>query len=124
MRIDIKGSGFPLTASLISHAERRLRFALARRLDRIVRVAVLVGDNNGPRGGTDKFCRIRILLKHAPEVLIEETGVELYAVIDRAAERAGRSVAQRVDRLRANVRQTGLKPLRSLPSDASDVTEN
>ena len=124
MRIDIKGSGFPLTAALMDHTERRLRFALTRRDDRIVRVAVLVGDNNGPRGGTDKFCRIRILLKRAPEVLIEETGAELYAVINRAAERAGRSVAQRVDRVRANNRQTGLKPLRLPPSDAFDITEN
>ena len=123
MRIDIKGSDFPVTEALMNHAERRLRFALARRLDRIVRVAVLVGDDNGPRGGTDKFCRIRILLKRAPEVLIEDTGAELYAVINRAAERAGRSVAQRVDRLRTNVRQTGLKPPRSPQSDVFDVTE-
>ena len=123
MRIDIKGSGFPVTAALMGHAERRLRFALTRHCDRIVRVAVLVGDSNGPRGGTDKFCRIRILLQRAPEVLVEDNGAELYAVIDRAAERAGRNVAKRVDRLRANVRQTGLKPLRSPPSDASDVTE-
>lgn len=124
MRIDIKGSGFPVTAALMDHAERRLRFALTRHHDRIVRVALLVGDSNGPRGGTDKFCRIRILLKRAPEVLIEDTGTELYAVIDRAADRAGHNVAKRVDRLRANVRQPGLKPLHSPPSDASDVTKN
>lgn len=124
MRIDIKGSGFPVTAALVDHAERRLRFALTRHSDRIVRVAVLVGDSNGPRGGTDKFCRIRILLKHLPEVLIEDTGAELYAVIDRAAERAGRNVAKHADRLKTNVRQPVLKPLRSPPGDASDVTEN
>ncbi len=124
MRIDIKGSGFPVTTALMDHTERRLRFALSRRCDRIVRVAVLVGDTNGPRGGTDKFCRIRILLKRAPEVLIEDSGAELYAVIDRAVERAGRNVAKRVDRMRANVRPAGLKPLHSPPSGASDVTEN
>lgn len=124
MRMDIKSSGLTLTAALIEHAERRLRFALTRSHDRILRVAVLVGDSNGPRGGTDKFCRIRVLLKKAPEVLIEDTDAELYAAIDRAAERAGRNVTKRLDKLKASVRPTGLKPLSSLPGDASDTTEN
>jgi len=121
MRIDIKGSGFSLTTALRDHTERRLRFALTRNYDRIVRVAVLVGDSNGPRGGEDKFCRIQIHLKSAPQVLIEDIGAELYAVIDRAAERAGRNVARHVDRLKDNVRQTRRKPLRSPPGDVSDV---
>lgn len=121
MRIDIKGSGFSLTTALLDHTERRLRFALTRSSDRIVRVAVLVGDSNGPRGGEDKFCRIQIHLKHAPQVLIEDIGAELYAVIDRAAERAGRNVAKHVARLKDNVRQTRRKPLRPAPGDVSDV---
>lgn len=121
MRIDIRGSGFPLTAALIDHAERRLRFALIRHSDRIVRVAVLVGDNNGPRGGEDKFCRIQIHLKGMPEVLIEDIGAELYVVIDRATDRAGRNVAERVARLKASVRQTARRPLRPLPDDAPDL---
>ncbi len=124
MRIDIKGSGFSLTTALLDHTERRLRFALIRSSDRIVRVAVLVGDSNGPRGGEDKFCRIQVHLKRAPQVLIEDIGAELYAVIDRAAERAGRNVAKRVERLKDNVRQTRRKPLRSPPGDASDASND
>jgi putative sigma-54 modulation protein len=121
MRIDIKGSGFPITAALMDHTERRLRFALTRSSDRIVRVAVLVGDSNGPRGGEDKFCRVQIHLKRAPQVLIEDIGTELYAVIDRAAERAGHNVARRVDRLKENIREARLNPLRSPPDDVYDV---
>ena len=121
MRIDIKSSGFPLTAALMDHTERRLRFALTRSSERIVRVAVVVGDANGPRGGEDKFCRIQVHLKRAPQVLIEDIGAELYAVIDRAADRAGRYVAKRVARLKENVRQARPKPLRSHSGDASEV---
>jgi putative sigma-54 modulation protein len=121
MRIDIKGSGFPITTALMDHTERRLRFALTRSSDRIVRVAVLVGDSNGPRGGEDKFCRVQIHLKRAPQVLIEDIGTELYAVIDRAAERAGHNVARRVDRLKENIREARLNPLRSPPDDVSDL---
>ena len=124
MRIDIKGSGFPITTALMDHTERRLRFALTRSSDRIVRVAVLVGDSNGPRGGEDKFCRIKIHLKRAPQVLIEDTGADLYAVIGRAAERAGRNAAKRVDRLQESVRLARRKPLRARRADASDLSTN
>ena len=124
MRIDIQGRGFSLTAPLLDHTQQRLRFALTRSRDRIKRVVVRLGDTNGPRGGEDKFCKIQVVLEHAPPVLIEDAGVDLYAVIDRAAERAGRNVAKRVDRQHENVRPTRPKPLRSLPGEDSDMSNN
>lgn len=122
MRIDIRGSGFRVTAPLLEHTERRLRFALTRSSDRIKRVVVRFGDINGPRGGEDKFCRIQVHFEHTPPVLIEDTGADLYAVIDRAAERAGRNAAKRVDRLQENLRLAGRKPLRAPPGDAPDLS--
>lgn len=124
MRIDIKSSGFPLTKALVDYAERRLRFALTRHSDRITRIALLMGDSNGPRGGNDKFCRIRVLLKNAPGLLIEDNGSELYAVIDRAVERAGQNVAKRIDRLRTNLRHTGPKLQYPTVSDPAYLAEN
>lgn len=124
MRIDIQGLGFPLSAALLDYTERRLRLALTRTSARIKRVVVRLGDTNGPRGGEDKFCKIQVVLEHAPPVLIEDTGADLYAVIDRVAERAGRNVAKRVDRLHENVRPARPKPLRSLPVDAFDMSNN
>lgn len=124
MRIDIQGSGFPLTAALLDHAERRLRFAFSRSGNRIKRVVVRLGNPNGPRGGEDKFYRMREYLEHAPPVLIEDTGTNVYAVIDRVAERVGGNVGRQVDRLRENVRPTSRKPLRSLPGDESDTSDN
>ena len=122
MLIDIQGRGFPLTAPLLEHAERRLRFALTRTSARIRRVVVRLGDRNGPRGGEDKFCRIQVHLKHAPPILIEDAGADLYAVIDRAAERAGRNVAKCLDRLHENVRLARPRPLRSRSGVASDLS--
>ena len=72
MRIDIRGAGFRITAPLLDHTERRLRFALTRSSDRIKRVVVRLGDINGPRGGADKFCRMQVHIEHAPPVLIEK----------------------------------------------------
>ncbi|MBK5104140.1 MAG: HPF/RaiA family ribosome-associated protein [Burkholderiales bacterium] len=120
MRIEIKIRGFTLTAPLLEHTERRLRFALTRTSDRIKRVVVRLGDHNGPRGGADKFCKIQVILEHPPSIFIEDAGVDLYAVIDRAAERAGRNVAKRVERLRADVRPAMPQP----PAEAFDVSNN
>lgn len=122
MRIDIRALGFLLTAPLLDHTQRRLRFALTRSGDRIKRVVVRLGDSNGPRGGADKFCRMQVYLEHAAPVLIEDAGADLYAVIDRAAERAGRNVAKRVNRQHEDVRPRRPKPLRSLPGEASDLS--
>lgn len=124
MRIDIQGRGFQLTAPLLEHIERRLRFALTRTSGRIKRVLVRLGDATGPRGGEDKFCRIEVVLEDAPAVLIEDAGADLYAVIDRAAERAGRNVAKRVERLRENARLAVPQPPASLPGDAFDMPKN
>ena len=124
MRIDVQGLGFPLTAALLNHTERRLRFALTRTSDRIRRVVVRLGDANGPRGGEDKFCRMQIHLERAAPVLIEDAGGDLYAVIDRVAERAGRSVAKRIDRRHENARPARLEPLGSPSGDAVAVSKS
>ncbi len=124
MRIEIQGLGFPLTAPLLDHTERRLRFALIRTSDRIRRVVVRLGDTNGPRGGADKFCRMQVYLEHAPPVLIEDVGADLYAVIDRAAERAGRNLTKNVDRLREKYRLGTPPRPASLPGDAFDMSKN
>ena len=110
MRIDVQGLGFPLTAALLNHTERRLRFALTRTSDRISRVVVRLGDANGTRGGEDKFCRMQIHLERAAPVLIEDAGGDLYAVIDRVAERAGRNVAKRIHRRHQSARLARPKP--------------
>lgn len=117
MRIGIQGLGFPLTAPLLEHTEGRLRFALTRTGARIKRVVVLLGNSNRPRGSADKFCRIQVVLDGAQPVLIEDRGADLYAAIDRAAERAGRNVANNVDRLREKFRVGQRQPPAAQPDD-------
>ncbi len=124
MRVDIQGRGFSLTAPLLDHTQQRLRFALTRSGDRIKRVVVRLGDTNGPRGGEDKFCKIQVVLEQAPPVLIEDAGADLYAVIDRAAERAGRNVAKHIERQRENARLAMPQPPAAPPGDAFDLSKD
>lgn len=100
MRIDIQASGLDLTEHLREHTERRLKFALSWANDDVRAVAVRLSDINGPRGGNDKRCRIKILLPGTSDLVIEDAETDLYVAIDRAADRIERAVARRLGRLR------------------------
>jgi len=100
MQIDIQALGFRLTPALQAHTVRRMHFALGRSDAQVLRLSVRLSDLNGPRGGDDKCCHVRIKLADAPEVVIEDIEADLYNAIDRAADRAGRTVARRLERLR------------------------
>lgn len=100
MHIDIRARGFELTEGLRQHIERRLSFALGWASYDVSKIAVRLFDVNGPRGGEDKCCRIQVTLPKTQDVVIEDTEADLYVAIDRAAERAERSVARQLERQR------------------------
>jgi ribosomal subunit interface protein len=100
MQINIQARGFQLTDGLREHAERRLQFAFGWADGRLRHVSVRLSDENGPRGGEDKRCRIQITFPGARSVVIEDTEADVYVAIDRAADRAGRSVARQLERQR------------------------
>ena len=98
MRVDIKTSGLDLTEGLREHTERRLGFALDRAHHDVNTITVRLSDINGPRGGADKRCQIQIPLPRHNGVVIEETDADLYVAIDRAASRAGNTLARQLAR--------------------------
>ena len=99
MNIAIQSNGLVLTESLRAYVHRRLQTSLGWAMTR--RLAVWLSDINGPRGGRDKRCKIQISLDHGKTVVIEDTEEDMYAAIDRAAERADRALARRLARGRA-----------------------
>jgi len=100
VKIHIQARGFELTEGLRAHAERRLRFALSWADHDVRDVSIRLYDVNGPRGGNDKRCFIRIPLDSGHEVVVEDTEADLYVAIDRAAERTERVLARRLRRMR------------------------
>jgi putative sigma-54 modulation protein len=127
MNVDIQALGFSITPALTAHAQRRLGFVLTRRSDRIRRVVVRLGDENGPRGGSDKFCRIQVYLADAAVAVIEQTGEDMYTVIDRATDRAGRTVGRHLDHAlvsRKKLRRSAAVPNTVEPEGADDPRYN
>ena len=104
MYVDIQARDFSLTGSILNEVERSISDPLIHRYDRISQITVRLTDLNGPRGGNDKCCRVRVKIPGENDVFIEDVKSDLYAAISRAGQRALRSVARRFER-RANHKQ-------------------
>ena len=117
MQLAIRSHGFPLTESLRDYVEGRIRFALSHATTRLRAVTVVQSDINGPRGGLDKACRVRVTIKDSPVMVIDDTEANLYSAIDCAADRAGRKVNRILRRMLKRSRQPLAMSL-PLPPDA------
>jgi len=100
MRISIRALGMESTQAIREHVERRVLFAVGRFSTRLEEVSVRLGDANGPRGGTDKTCRVVAGVDGAGQVVVEDADSDLYVAVDRATSRLGRAVARAVNRRR------------------------
>lgn len=109
MEISMVDRGDWLTPGIESFANTRLLFALSRFDQKIDRVVLTLRDVNGPKGGVDKECKIQIMMHRGKDIIITDIDSEGRACIARAAERAGRTVARRMERLRDTSRMQSLR---------------
>jgi len=100
MHLDIRGGRVSGCEDERLQVERRLLFALGRFAQHLGRVQVWLGDENGPRSGVDRTCRIVACVRGVGQVVIEDADAVLPAAVARAAERAGRAVARALERER------------------------
>ena len=96
MKIGIQCRGFSLTSAIAGRVRKRLDFLLGRGINRLRRVDVTLSDLNGPRGGVDKRCLIKVSIDGLRPVVIEDIQSDLYVAIDRAVGRASRTVLRRM----------------------------
>ena len=106
MEIEIQAQGFAVTGALRAHVAKRLEAALGPFKRHIRRVVARLGDENGPRGGYDKTCRIGVSVGGAPDVFAADTRTDLYAAIDCAADRLAAALSRRLHR-RRDLRRLG-----------------
>jgi hypothetical protein len=119
MRIAIREHGVGLSADGRAYAIDRVTHALAAVRDQVRKVLVYLSDENGPRGGPDKRCRVAITLAAVGRpVVVEARGETVTGVVDGAANKAGEVVHQelhrRDDRHRSNRVVRALKQLKRL----------
>lgn len=84
---------------------RKLGMKFGKFAASIERITMRLTDANGPKGGQDLVCQIKIVLSGLPSVVVEERDSILRRAIDRAASSATVAVRRSLTRRRT-------KPLR------------
>jgi len=100
MQLRIQGRHLLLTDALHDYTSRRVRFALNRIAHRVKQVFVRFTNVNGPRGGEDKKCQVRVVLASGRALVLEGRDASAYRAIDRTIDRAKRTVKDELDRRR------------------------
>lgn len=84
---------------------RKLGRKLGKYASSIERVTVRLSDANGPKGGRDRVCQIKVVISGLPSVVVEERDVTFQRAVDRALKAITAAVKRSVQRRR-------MKPLR------------
>ena len=92
-----------------AYVGRKLGMKLGKFASSIERISVRVTDVNGPRGGVDQRCRVKVVLSGLPSVVVERRHANMEAAIDTALRATEESVRRVVGRRR-------MKPLHRRPS--------
>jgi len=103
--------------------QRRAALTLSRFGDLIEEVSVALDDVNGPRGGIDMSCSVRVKTRGLPPIIVREMAASAQSAIYGAFDRASRTVARRTRR-RAEVSRMGRKRRSSkflVPSNSESV---
>lgn len=116
MKPTIVAKGVKLSRRLREYVIHRLGHTLNRAHYSIQRIKVRITDQNGPRGGIDKHCRIHLTLAGFPSVVVTERGSDVVAMVDQAAQRS----AQTVERLLARAKAIPRKKPRIAQEPALD----
>lgn len=77
----------------------------AHAVGEIERVTVRFVDVNGPRGGVDTVCRIKVVLSNRPSILVEKRAHSYDGAFASAARAVGTAIDRTHKRHRVDVRQ-------------------
>jgi hypothetical protein len=103
MKLTIRTRHLLLTPETHDEIRQRIYLAFGRISPWIRTVDVTLADINGPRGGADKQCRLRIRGRGMTGIVIEHVGFDALATVSAAAERAEQAVHRKVARRRSFV---------------------
>lgn len=102
MWIELIGRGVPTNDELRSYVERRLMFAIGRFRGTLGRITVHLIDENGPKGGVDKLCRIVVGMsgQGPSRLVVEAASSRILTAVNIAADRISQVVRRQVEMAR------------------------
>jgi len=95
MNIELKALNLELTDGLRAFCESRIVEPLRRVYDREgPHLEIALSDENGPKGGRDKRCRITFEMPHTRTINVVQESADIYRAVDLAAQRFRRLVTR------------------------------
>jgi len=110
---NIRVDGVALDDEDRAHIRRRARVLFGRYGRTAERVTIRIRDVNGPRGGIDIACRIKVVLDGLPSVVVERRTAHFKSALSGALTAAARAVSQTLRRRRMRpIKETRVRGLR------------
>lgn len=100
MQVMVRTKGFELTNAIDNHIRHRAQPIQVRFRDIIRKIEVYVSDENGPKGGIDKSCVVKIRTDNQSELVVKETEANAYLAITKALARARQALTRQSQKLR------------------------
>lgn len=121
MNVTVTSSIDRLSSDTRDSIRQMLRGTLSRFAPNITQVSVLVVDENGPRGGVDKACRVNLMMPGLGPVSATAKHEKVMAAVAEAARRARRMVLTKLKR-RGSLRQRGNARIERMNDATTELT--
>jgi hypothetical protein len=116
LALNIRTSRGAVGEDLQARIAKQLERALAKHASFVQRVTVRFTDVNGPRGGIDTECSVKVVLRSLPTVLVEERAVDRETAFRRAIGKCATAVKRTIGRSgRSAARGKRGAPIRHAP---------
>ena len=79
--LHVRASGLRLAPSERLYIRRKLGSKLSKFASSVERASVRLEDVNGPRGGVDHVCRIKVVLRALPSLAIISIGIGIMRLV-------------------------------------------
>ncbi len=99
MLIKIYAPGIEMSETLKHHAESKARLALGLFVEKVQRVDIFLSDVNGPKGGEDMVCKIKVSAVKNSTIVVQEKSENLRSAINICMHRLKRSAARKFSRM-------------------------
>lgn len=96
--INIRMSGVGASPDVLAYMRERIGRRLGKFAAHIQRVTLRFEDANGPRGGADKVCRVKVVLNGFDSILAEDQADTVRVAFDKASHRCVRALQKALSR--------------------------
>jgi hypothetical protein len=108
----LRASRVDVDPDFVERIEQRLGLRLGKFALHIERLTVRFEDVNGPRGGRDVACKIKVVISGLPSIVVTELARSAPEAFNRADGRVERAVRDAIDRARDRGTLEAVRPRR------------